>query len=299
MIQGQILRFGRGLMKMKNFKSAAVASLILTVLLLSFLVEPLFSQSKKLEVTADTANIYLEADDKSPVVAVVNKGTILTLRSTRKVKRIWYHVYVASEGPGVTKSGYIQDSFVERLFVVTKIETLHVPEGMEPHFRKARWHASQEQVIRLEGNPVAKDKFGELDVMRFKDSVQSMDCWIDYFFKDNKLVKGRYIFLVRHDYKTQYFGDYKKAKDFLIEAHEKSPLTNINWLNDEYKDDYSKWGLAVSLGHLEYNAIWNMDETEIMLRLFGENNEVKLVADYTAKLKEKKKKKSGREIAPI
>ncbi len=61
----------------------------------------------------------------------------------------------------------------------------------------------------------------------------------------------------------------------------------MNWLNTEHKDDYSKWGLAVSLGHLEYSAIWDAPESEIVLRLYGENNEVKLVAEYTGKLEKK------------
>lgn len=271
-------------------RRAVVPSLMLLFFVLSLLSGPLFSQEKKLRVTADTAIIYLKPDLHSSAVATVKEGTVLTLRNPRKTKRIWYHVYFVPEGSEVGKSGYIQDSFVERMFVVTKIETIDSQEDTKKHFRKTQWGMTQEQVIRLEGNPAARESPGEFYVMRYWDSIKDMGCWIDYIFKDDKLIKARYIFLVKHEYKSQYFGDYKKAKDFLTEVHGQSPLTNINWLNPTYKEDYSNWGLAVSLGHLEYSAIWNTPETEIVLRLFGENDEVKLVAEYTGKLEEEKEK---------
>ncbi|UCE21834.1 MAG: hypothetical protein JSV46_06370 [Candidatus Aminicenantes bacterium] len=274
----------------KQMRKDVISSLMLLFFVLSLLSGPLFSQEKKLRVTAETAKIYLKPDPHSPVVATVNEGTVLTLRNPRKTKRIWYQVYFVPEGSKVGKSGYIQDSFVERLFVVTKIETIDSEEDIAKHFRKAQWGMTQEQVVRLEGNPAARESPGEYYVMRYWDSIKDMSCWIDYMFKDDKLVRARYIFLVKHEYKSQYFGDYKKAKDFLTEVHGQSPLTNINWLNPTYKEDYSNWGLAVSLGHLEYSAIWDTEETEIVLRLFGENNEVKLVAEYTGKLEEEKEK---------
>lgn len=274
----------------KQLRRAVVSSLVLIIFVLSVLSGPLFSQDKKLRVTAETAIIYLKPDPHSPVIAIVKEGTVLTLRDPRKTKRIWCHVYFVPEGSEIGKSGYIQDSFVERLFVVTKIETVESQKDTQKHFRKAQWGMTQEQVVRLEGNPAARESPGDFYVMRYWDSIKDMSCWIDYLFKDDKLVKARYIFLVKHEYKSQYFGDYKKAKDYLTEVHGQSPLTNINWLNPTYKEDYSNWGLAVSLGHLEYSAIWDTPETEIVLRLFGENNEVKLLAEYTGKLEEGKEK---------
>lgn len=275
-------------MFVKQMRRVVVPSLVLIIFVLSVLSGPLFSQEKKLRVTAETAIIYLKPDPHSPVVATVKEGTVLTLRNPRKTKRIWYEVFFVPEGSKVGKSGYIQDSFVERLFVVTKIETIESQEDAIKHFRKAQWGMNQEQIVRLEGNPAARDNQGEYYVMRYWDSIKDMSCWIDYIFKDDKLVKARYVFLVKHEYKSQYFSDYKKAKDFLTEVHGQSPLTNINWLNPTYKEDYSNWGLAVSLGHLEYSAIWDTPETEIVLRLFGENDEVKLTAEYKGKLQEEK-----------
>ncbi len=254
---------------------------VLVVSLSVLLSGPLLSQAKKLRVTAETASVYLKPDEGSSVIATVKQGTLLTLQNARKYKRTWYHVLFLPERSKITKSGYIHDSTVERLFVVTKIETLEDGTGMKKDFRQAKWQMTQDQVLRLEGNPVFKEKSNGLDVLRYKDTVKEMDSWIEYIFKEDRLIKAKYIFFEDHDYKNQYFGDYRKVKEFLTEVHGQSPLTNVNWMNPTHKDDYSKWGLAVSLGHLEYSAIWNLPESEIVLRLFGKNNEIILIVDYT------------------
>lgn len=263
-------------------------SFILVVSLFVLLSGPLLSQSKKLRVTAETVSIYLKPDEGSSVIATAKQGTIMTLRNARKFKRTWYHVLFLPEKSKIMKSGYVHDSSVERLFVVTKIETLQDGKGMKKHFRQAQWEMTQNQVLRLEGNPVVKEKSDGLDVMRYKENVKEMDCWVEYIFREDKLIKANYIFLVDHEYKSLYFGDYKKVKEFLTEIHEQSPLTNVNWMNPTHKEDYSKWGLAVSLGHLEYSAIWDLPESEIVLRLFGKNNEINLTADYTGILQKEK-----------
>ena len=263
-------------------------SFILVVSLFVLLSGPLLSQSKKLRVTAETVSIYLKPDEGSSVIATAKQGTIMTLRNARKFKRTWYHVLFLPEKSKIMKSGYVHDSSVERLFVVTKIETLQDGKGMKKHFRQAQWEMTQNQVLRLEGNPVVKEKSDGLDVMRYKENVKEMDCWVEYIFREDKLIKANYIFLVDHEYKSLYFGDYKKVKEFLTEIHEQSPLTNVNWMNPTHKEDYSKWGLAVSLGHLEYSAIWDLPESEIVLRLFGKNNEINLTADYTGILQKVK-----------
>jgi len=263
-------------------------SFILVVSLFVLLSGPLLSQSKKLRVTAEKAVVYLKPDEGSSVIATVKQGTILTLQNARKFKRKWYQVLFLPEKSEITKSGYIHDSSVEKLFVVTKVEILEDGKGMKKHFRQTQWEMTQNQVLRLEGNPAVKEKSDGLDVMRYKENVKEMDCWIEYISKEDKLIKAKYIFLVDREYKSLYFGDYKKVKEFLTEIHEQSPLTNINWMNPTHKDDYSKWGLAVSLGHLEYSAIWNFPETEIVLRLFGKNNEISLMAEYTGILQKEK-----------
>ena len=54
----------------------------------------------------------------------------------------------------------------------------------------------------------------------------------------------------------------------------------MNWLNDTYKNELKKWGLALSLGHTEYAASWNTQSTTIKCSLREENYYVLCSVEY-------------------
>lgn len=281
-------------MKIKRATRVAGRSIFLIILIFSSLSGQLLAREKKLRVIADKANIYLKADKNSPIIETVEKGTILTIRDIAKVKRIWIHVYFTSKETGTTKSGYILDSLVERLFVVTKIVTLKGEEESprekaryKNYFRETSWGISKELVLQLEGKPSYVERSKGVDIIGYRKKEMNIECLIEYFFEKRRLIRAKYIFLEQHKHKNQYIGDYKKIKDWLTERHGPPLGSNITWRNDLYKDYYSKWGEAVSLGHLEYSSLWRNPETEIFLTLSGENNKVSLEVEYTGlKLKE-------------
>ena len=275
-------------MKIKRAARVAGRSIFLIILIFSSFSGQLLAREKKIRVIADKANIYLKADKNSPIIETVEKGTILTIRDIAKVKRIWIHVYFTSKETGTTKSGYILDSLVERLFVVTKIVTLKGEEESprekaryKNYFRETSWGISKEQVLQLEGKPSYEEKSKGVDIIGYRKKEMNIECLIEYFFEKRRLIRAKYIFLEQHKHKNQYIGDYKKIKDWLTERHGPPLGSNITWRNDLYKDYYSKWGEAVSLGHLEYSSLWRNPETEIFLTLSGENNKVALEVEYT------------------
>jgi hypothetical protein len=186
----------------------------------------------------------------------------------------------------MTKSGYILDDLVERLFVVTKVVTIKgEDEGLEGkkfknYFRDTRWGMSKRQVAELEGEISHLEKSYGLEIVRYQKKVLDLKCSIEFMFAGNRLIKAKYIFLEQHKHKSQYIGDYKKIKDWLTEIHGMPKGSNVTWRNDLYKEDYSNWGLAVSLGHLEYSSLWKNQEIEIFLTLSGDNNKLSLKAEY-------------------
>ena len=95
-------------------------TIFVLLFIFSLSISPLFSQGNKLIVTVERANIYLDPNQSSPVVETVKKGNILTIRSSRKVKKIWHYVFIASKETGMTKAGYILDSFVDMYFEAAK-----------------------------------------------------------------------------------------------------------------------------------------------------------------------------------
>jgi hypothetical protein len=274
-------------MRTRQALLAALPKILFMIVLFSFLSEPLLSSGKKVRVIAEKANIYFKADKNSPVVETVAKGTVLTIREIGKVKKIWLYVSYTSEESGMTKSGYILDELVERLFVVTKVVTLKgEDEGLRDrhkfknYFRDTRWGMSKNQVFELEGRPTHHEKSYGLETIKYRKKAIGLDCSIEFIFAGNKLIRAKYIFLKEHKHKNQYISDYKKIKDWLTEKHGMAQGSNVTWRNDLYKEDYSNWGLAVSLGHLEYGSLWKNQEVEIFLTLSGENNKLSLKAEY-------------------
>lgn len=248
----------------------------------------LFSFNKKVRVIADNANIYLDPNKNSTIIATLDKGAILTLGSSRKFRRIWNYVYFTSKISGLTKSGYIINSLIEKLFRVTKVITIkgEVDEpqkkvGPKTHFRNTSWGMSRKKVLELQGNPIHQKKSQGLYIIEYQEKVMDMDCFIGYIFAENRLAGAEYSFLEQHRGKNQHINDYKRIKGLLIQKYGRPDKENATWRNTLYKGDVSQWGYAISLGHLEYSTQWINYETEILLRLSGGNDEISLKVDYT------------------
>ena len=55
------------------------------------------------------------------------------------------------------------------------------------------------------------------------------------------------------------------------------------WDNNLYKNDPSKWGYAVSKGHLHFKSVWDTDLTLIVLHLKGDDSEINCAINYLSK----------------
>lgn len=246
------------------------------------------SFNRKLEVIVDKAPVHLDPDRKSAVVATLKKGTLVSLGSERKFRKNWNYIYFTSERTGRTKSGYILDSVVKKLFEVTKKLTIQ-REGEDPrnragekrHFRNARWGMNQAQVVRLEGSPNHRENSGGLDIFQYPQKVLDMDCMIGYVFADNKLAKAKYSFIAKFEDNNQYIREYEKIRDILVQKYGKPEAEMTLWRDKMYQDDRPSWGLALSQGHCEFNSQWQDSETAIQLRLYSGKERVFLVVMYS------------------
>ena len=248
----------------------------------------LHSYSRKLKIIVDKASVHLDPDKKSSIVAKLDRGTLVSLGSERKFRKNWNYVYFTSEKSGRTKSGYIQDSLVEKLFEVTKKSTIQ-REGAasgsqaeyKKNFRNTRWGMNRAQVVRIEGSPDYHENSGGLDIIQYPQKVLNMDCMIGYVFAHNKLAKAKYSFIARFENKNQYISSYNKIKDILIQKYGRPEADRILWQDKYYQNNRSNWGLAISLGHLEFNTVWRDSETEIQFRAYGGNGRIFLVVLYS------------------
>lgn len=248
----------------------------------------IFSSDKKARVVVDKAPVHLDPTKKSPILATLDKGVILNLRSERKYRKDWNYVYFNSEKTGRTKSGYILDDCIERLYQKTKVITIQKegmksenPEEIKSHFRNTRWGMSEEQVINIEGKPNHRENSKGLEFIQYPQRVLDMDCLIGYVFVENKLAKARYSFLGKRGDNNHYIEEYDKIKEILIRIYGKPENEWDVWRDPKFKNDQSSWELAVCQGHLELNSKWRDTETEILLHLSGGNDRLSLEVDYS------------------
>ena len=170
----------------------------------------------------------------------------------------------------------------------------------EYNFRKTVWGMARESVKLTEKRKPIIDKGNNL---AYNDTLIGLNMGVFYNFVENKLVRAGYGVVEEHSNKNLYIQDYKELKGVLLEKYGEpsdkwfggDKYKEITWLNDLYKDDPSHWGFAISLGHLVYQSCWETDETDIVLRLSGDNYEIQLNLVYFSKklkdLEEKEKEK--------
>ncbi len=155
-------------------------------------------------------------------------------------------------------------------------------------FRKTTWGMSKSQVKATEaGVPNSEDE----SVLMYSSRISGMNALVIYIFAENKLVRAKYLFTEEHSNRNDYITDYNSLKEALGKKYGKIKNEETVWRNDLYRDDFSQWGFAVSLGHLIYYSQWNTENTNISLVLSGENYDIKLAAEYTSKALEKLEEK--------
>lgn len=178
--------------------------------------------------------------------------------------------------------------------------TAEAEEEAQTHFRMAQWGMSKEQVIKLEGEPDQQRKSEGLDLIGYIKTISNLDCVALFIFAENKLTRGKYMFMEEHSNNNLYIDDYNQIKNALIDKYGKPKEDDDVWLNDLYKDEPSEWGLAISVGHLVYFASWEPPETDITLVIYGDNYEISIQVEYLSikfkELEEKVKKKARKGV---
>jgi len=89
-------------------KKTLFAVFFIYILSLSFFL----AQEKKIRVTADKADIYIEPHKSSTVIETVPQGTILNLYETSSKQNDWYYVSFYSETKWATITGFIEAGLV-------------------------------------------------------------------------------------------------------------------------------------------------------------------------------------------
>ena len=251
--------------------------------------ENLGAVERKLRIISESAQIYLQPDASGTVIDTLGRGQVLSLLYSGKMRKNWYYVCFKSEKTGSTKSGYVLDSEVELLFDPLKSVTImeqgaDLPTTYAPRtFDEMHWGVSKKEVVEKEGSPADQRTVRGQEIMRYRQRVINVECAIDYYFSANKLSRTLFSFEGEHLDKNGYLRDYQKVKGTLARKFGPPLEEVVNWSDTSYKDDYSSWGEAVSLGHMEMSSRWMTPQTEITASLSGADEQILLTVEYAAR----------------
>ena len=163
-------------------------------------------------------------------------------------------------------------------------------EGFD--FRKTKWGMSESDVKASEPLEIAES---EDNLLGYKTKVLDKDVYVGYMFIENQLVRSFYMLAESHSNQSDYINDYQDFKAILEKKYGKPIDDQTIWKNDLYKDDYSHWGTAISMGHLIFQSTWITDTTEIVNVLHGDNYEISCGVQYKSinlkEIEEKAKEK--------
>lgn len=199
---------------------------------------------------------------------------------------------------GLKREAKTREKTTDRVPTQEKIEST-------THFRKTHWGMSKERVKKVESSKLLKEEKGSgaikgLYLLIYEGNIGGLDCAIAYYFAENQLVRARYLIIESHSGKNLYISDFDYIKNQLNEKYGLPIRDDIIWLDDLFKDDPSDYGMAVSVGHLQYVAEWYLPETEIQLLLKGDNYKISLWVEYVGKafkeLEKKVREKAKKDI---
>lgn len=163
---------------------------------------------------------------------------------------------------------------------ITSVETAKSTES--DGFRDFTWGMSQAKVKAIEKSKFIPDVSTD-KILGYQTSVAGLGALVTYVFVNDKLYKGKYVFVEEHSNRNDYISDYESIKKILVKKYGEPKESNTIWKNVLYRDDYQDWGMALSIGHLVFYSEWETATTDISLTMHGDNYKISFEAEYLSK----------------
>ncbi len=170
----------------------------------------------------------------------------------------------------------IQKCVAMSVLILTLVLT-SVCWGSDYDFRKTRWGMSQNEVLGSEEIvPVEKSD----NLLRYSTEVLGRNVDLLFSFVDEKLIEASYRLTENYLVSDHFIRVYSEFQDALREKYGVPQEQSITWVNNLYKKDRSKRGLALSLGHVAYNSAWKTANTVITCSLREQNYNILCLVEY-------------------
>lgn len=147
-------------------------------------------------------------------------------------------------------------------------------------FRKINWG---DNIAHVKASEVDEPVFEDGNRLMYDASVGGFPVRLSFRFVNGMCCGGIYGFKQEHADRNSFIDDFETLKRLLTVKYGTPFAINDIWLNDLYRDDYSERGMALASGHHSIYALWQDDETRMMLQITGDNYEINLYIFYTSK----------------
>ncbi|GAI92582.1 unnamed protein product [marine sediment metagenome] len=137
---------------------------------------------------------------------------------------------------------------------------------------------TQDEVISAEEKmaPVERNE----NLIKYNTRILNKNVVLNYLFAQDKLVGASYKLDDNYVNSDHFIQSYLQFKQVLAKKYGLPSEEFTNWLNDTYKNNRKKRGLALSLGHTEYATFWKTQNTTIECSLREENFNVLCLVEY-------------------
>ena len=163
------------------------------------------------------------------------------------------------------------------LFIVGMVTQVKLSWGDTYNFRHTNWGMTPEEVIASETiAPIEKDK----TMIKYNTQILDKNVELLYLFAQNKLIGASYKLDENYLNSERFIKAYTRFKGELLKKYGLPTKEITQWKNDAFKSDRNKWGIALSLGYLEYFTFWEAPGTTVSCGLKEKNFYVLCSIEY-------------------
>ncbi|MEM7487090.1 MAG: hypothetical protein AAF348_17925 [Bacteroidota bacterium] len=162
--------------------------------------------------------------------------------------------------------------------VVILQEPREIPENFKPFsFQGLGWGSNANEIENtIKGLSYLNEKYTK------NDKIVGINALLVVRLEDNHISYMGYVFNEKHSNDNLYVEDYLTIKKLLVQKYGKPKKDENYWRDDLYKNKYDKWGFAISIGDMVMESKWELPDTDIMLKLSGDNYKVSHILRYDA-----------------
>ena len=163
------------------------------------------------------------------------------------------------------------------LFLMSLMAQVNLSWGDTYNFRYTKWGMTPEEDIASETMaPIEKDE----TLIKYNTQILNKNVELLYVFAQNKLIGASYKLDENYLNSERFIKTYTRFKEELKKKYGLPNKEITHWKNDAFKSDRSKWGIALSLGYLEYFTFWETPGTTVSCGLKEKNYYVLCSIEY-------------------